>query len=84
MKKLVLGIAALSMLGLIGAASAEEAKGRVEAMDVQSRTIILDDGSAFTVSEGVAIETLQPGDEVTVSYEEQGGQKMATDVQPAQ
>jgi hypothetical protein len=36
------------------------------------------------VAEGVALEALQPGTEVTVSYEETDGMKTATQVVPAQ
>ena len=52
-------------------------------MDPQSRTIILDDGNTYTVSQGVALESLRPGSEVTVSFEEQGGQKVVTEIEPA-
>ncbi len=80
MKKLFAGIAAVTMLGFAATASADEASGKIEAMDFQSRTILLDDGNAYIVSEGVAIDTLQPGSEVTVSFEEQNGQRVASEV----
>jgi hypothetical protein len=82
MKKSLVTIAAIATLGFAGVASADEASGKIEAMDVQSRTILLDDGNAYIVGEGVAIESLQPGAEVTVSFEEQGGQKVASEVTP--
>jgi hypothetical protein len=83
MKKSLVAIAALFALGLAGTANADEVSGTLEAMDIGSRTIVLDDGNAYTVSESVAIESLEPGTEVTVSYEERGGQKIATEVIPA-
>jgi len=82
MRKSFVTIAAIATLGFAGVASADEASGKIEAMDVQSRTILLDDGNAYIVGEGVAIESLQPGTEVTVSFEEQGGQKVASEVKP--
>lgn len=82
MKKIFAGIAALAMLGGVGAASADEASGTIEAMDVQSRTILLDDGNAYIVSDSVALESLEPGTEVKVSYEERNGQKVANEVTP--
>jgi hypothetical protein len=82
MRKSFVTIAAIATLGFAGVASADEASGKIEAMDVQSRTILLDDGNAYIVGEGVAIESLEPGAEVTVSFEEEGGQKVASEVTP--
>lgn len=82
MKSLCAALAALAMMGLSGAALADEASGRVMSFD--ANTLTLEDGTAFSIAEGVMIDSLQPGEEVTVSYEEQDGQKIATEVQPAQ
>ena len=70
------------MLGLAGVANAEEASGKVVSME--GGVLILEDGTSFTISEGVSTEGLQPGMEVTVSYEDQGGERVATGVTPAQ
>jgi Cu/Ag efflux protein CusF len=48
-----------------------------------NETIQLEDGTMYTVAEGVALDTLKPGTEVTVSFEEKDGTKNATDVKPA-
>ena len=82
MRKVLGVITAIAMLGFAGAASADEASGKIESVDPGSRTIMLDDGNTYTVSEGVAIEGLQPGTEVTVSFEEQDGQRVASEVTP--
>ena len=87
MKSLSTALAALAMLGLATAALApsalaDEANGRVVSID--AGMLILEDGTAYRISDGVSVENLQPGLEVTVSYEEKDGQKVATDVQPAQ
>lgn len=76
MNKLLGVLVAAAFIGTAGIASAEEATGTVEGVDLQSRMIVLDDGTVFAVSEGIALETLRPGSEVTVSYEETDGQKM--------
>ena len=84
MKKVVGAIAALAILGLAGVASAEEASGKITAVDLDARTIELESGETFTVDEGVAIEGLQPGADVTVSYEMKDGSNVASEVTPAE
>ena len=84
MKKVLATLSTVALLGFAGSALAEEASGTITSVDPASRMIQLDDGSSFTVSEGVAIESLQPGTEVTVSYEEQNGENVATEVVPSQ
>ena len=76
MNKLLGALVAASFCTTAGVASAEEATGTVEGVDLQSRMIVLDDGAVFSVDEGIALETLRPGSEVTVSYEESNGQKL--------
>jgi Cu/Ag efflux protein CusF len=82
MREVIGAVTAIAMLGFASAASADEASGKIEAMDPGSRTIVLDDGNIYIVSEEVAVEGLQPGTEVTVSFEEQDGQRTATGVTP--
>ena len=84
MKNLLAVLTAVLFLGSVGAALADEAKGKIQAVDPTARTIQMEDGTTFTVAEGVAMDALQPGTEVTVSFEEKDGQKTATAVAPAQ
>ena len=83
MKNLITVLATVLFLGSAGAALADEAKGKIQAVDPAARTIQLEDGTVYTVAEGVALDTLKPGTEVTVSFEEKNGAKTATDVKPA-
>ena len=76
MNKLLGALVAAALFGTANVASAEEATGTVEGVDLQSRMIVLDDGTVFAVTEGIALESLRPGSEVTVSYEESDGQKL--------
>ena len=62
-------------------AASDEAAGKIAAVD--ESTLILEDGATFVISEGVSVEGLEPGTEVTVSFEEQDGQIIATAVAPA-
>ena len=80
MPKLIAPIAAAAFLLSAATAFADEAAGKIAA--VEAGTLILEDGSTFTISESVSTEGLEPGTEVTVSYEEQDGQKVATEVAP--
>ncbi len=81
MKKLVAPIAALAFVFSVAIAHADEAAGKVATVD--SSTLVLEDGTTFTISESVTIEGLEPGTEVTVSFEEQDGQLIATGVVPS-
>ena len=80
MNKLLGALVGAALIGASGVASAEEANGTVEGVDLQSRMIVLDDGTVFSVTEGIALETLRPGTEVTVSYEESNGQKLVNNL----
>lgn len=84
MRKTLAVLSVLSILGSAGAALAEEAMGKIQAVDPATRTLTLEDGNSFILGEAVAIDSLQPGSDVTVSYEEKDGQKTATQVMPAQ
>ena len=81
MKKLVAPFAALAFALSIATAYADEAAGKIAA--VEAGILILEDGTTFTISEGVSTEGLEPGTEVTVSYEEQDGQMVVTEIAPA-
>jgi len=78
MNKFVAPLAALAFVFSAGIAMADEAAGKITAVDEQ--TLILEDGTTFTIGEGVSTEGLEPGTEVTVSYEEKDGQMVITEV----
>jgi len=81
MYKLIAPIAAQAFVFSAAIAQADEAAGKISAVDASS--ITLEDGTTFTIGEGVSTEGLEPGTEVTVSYEEKEGQKVATEVAPS-
>ncbi len=81
MNKFIAPVAALAFMFSAATAFAEEAAGKIAAVD--AGTLILEDGQTFTISEGVSTEGLEPGTEVKVSYEEQDGQMVATEVAPS-
>lgn len=64
-----------------GPASAEagEIKGRVTAMNLQGRTVMLDDGTVLHLdSRQVAFRDLEERATVRATYDEQNGEKFAT------
>ena len=81
MKKFIAPVAALAFMFSAATAFAEDAAGKIAAID--DTNLMLEDGTLFTIGEGVSTEGLEPGTEVTVSYEEQDGQKVAKEVAPA-
>ena len=81
MKKLVAPLAATAFLFSAAFAYAEDTSGMIASVDAQ--TLTLEDGTSFTIGEGVSMEGLEPGTEVTVSFEEQDGQLVATEVAPS-
>jgi len=81
MNKFIAPFAALAFAFSIAGAHADEIAGKVAAADLT--TLILEDGTSFTIGEGVSMEGLEPGAEVTVSYEEQDGSLVATEVTPS-
>ena len=64
------------------AALAADMEGKVQAVDTAERTFTLDNGTKVWLSEGVAIDSIKEGAEVTVSYDERDGKPVATSVTP--
>ena len=78
-------IAGALVVATFGSVSAEDMQGVIQAVDTGTRQVILADGTIILVSESIAIETLQPGQEVLVTFEENAsGEKVAAQVQPTQ
>jgi len=61
---------------------AADMEGKVQAVDTGERTLTLENGTKVWLSEGVAIEGIKEGSEVTVSYEDKDGKPVATTVTP--
>lgn len=80
MNKLLVPLAAAALVLSAGLASADEASGKIKS--VEGNTITLQSGEQFTLGAGASMKGLKPGTEVTVSYEEKGGKKVAKEVKP--
>ena len=83
MNKFVAILAGAAFSVAATSALAEEAAGTIAAVDQTTGTVVLEDGTAFAIGEGLSMDGLAPGTEVTVSYEDQGGLLVATEIAPS-
>jgi ferric-dicitrate binding protein FerR (iron transport regulator) len=58
-----------------------EVQGKVKTIDAGDRVVTLEDGTQITIPEGIAIDMLKEGADITVSYEERDGKNQATNVE---
>ena len=56
-------------------------EGKVQSVDTSERTVTLDNGTKLWLSDAVAVDTVQQGAEVKVSYEEKDGKPVVTSVE---
>lgn len=83
MKRNLIGAAiGVALLAGTGAAGADEASGTIQSIDAIKRTITLDSGKNFKLDPAVTLAKLRMGTKVKVSFEEKGGQSVATKVIP--
>ena len=68
MKKILATLVA--SVAFAAAAYAGEAEGVVKAYDEATKTVTLEDGQAFTVAEGVALEGVVAGAKVKVTFDD--------------
>lgn len=80
MKKILVSLAALAMIATATTALAGESRGKVKMIDPATKTLTLEDGTKYQVSDLLAVEGLKPGQSVTVSYETKDGLKQAKKV----
>ncbi len=55
-------------------------QGKIKSFDQWSKTITLEDGTTLRIPESVATTALKEGARIIATYEEKGGQKVATSV----
>jgi hypothetical protein len=80
MRKALIGAVVLT-LALSGAAWAAEVQGKIKSVDPTEKSFVLEDGTKIWFGEGVAIDTLKEGAEVTASYDATDGKNVATSVE---
>ncbi len=67
---------------LAPAAWAEEVQGKIKSFDAAANTVVLEDGTQLMIPATMKVErqALKPGASVKASFEEKGGQKVATSI----
>ena len=58
-----------------------EVQGKVKTVDTNDRVVTLEDGTRISVPDGITLDNVKEGAEITVSYEERDGKNHATDIQ---
>jgi hypothetical protein len=84
MRKLFTALSGAALLLAVGIANAEDVQGTIKEINISEGWVLLEDGTQYVLAEGVAMEGLKAGDEVTVSYEMKEGENVATAVSKAQ
>jgi hypothetical protein len=76
---LVLAMVAFVMM-LAPMAWAAEVEGKIKSVDSSGKMVTLDDGTKLTIPPALSVEkkALKPGANVKASYEQKGGEKVAT------
>lgn len=81
MKKLFTALSGIALIMALGSAyAAEEAKGIVKEINKSKGWIVMNNGTKFTLAEGVPTHELRPGHDVLVTYEIKGNDKVITGV----
>ena len=81
-RHIVIAVALLIAVFAPLAAFAADMEGKVQAVDTSERTLTLENGTKVWLADGVAIDSIKEGAEVTVSYEERDGKPVASSVTP--
>jgi ferric-dicitrate binding protein FerR (iron transport regulator) len=63
---------------------AEEISGKIQKVDMNDRSIVLEDGTQLWLAESVSTDTLKEGATVKASYEEKDGKKVVTKIDVSQ
>jgi len=83
MKPYIGALSAIALFAFASPALAADVSGKIQEINEDARTIILEDGSSYQLGQGVALEGLSIGQEVTLSVEDEDGRMVAQDVEPS-
>ena len=82
MKKFVSVLSGVALAAaIVTAQAAESVSGVIEEVNIGEHEIVLEDGTALTLADGIDMKQLSQGKEVTVTYEMKGNEKIATSVE---
>jgi predicted phage tail protein len=75
-------IAALFAVALAPSVTvAADMEGRVQSVDTTERSVTLDNGAKLWLSDSIVVDTVKPGAEVKVMYEEKDGKPMVITIE---
>jgi Cu/Ag efflux protein CusF len=74
-------MALMAMLAFAPLAAAGELQGKVQSIDTRTGAITLADGTKLKVMDAAQLRDLKPGASVKATFQEQGGEKVATSIQ---
>ncbi|HEV8144628.1 MAG TPA: DUF1344 domain-containing protein [Methylomirabilota bacterium] len=60
---------------------AADMEGRVQSVDTTERSVTLDNGAKLWLSDSIVVDTVKPGAEVKVMYEEKDGKPMVITIE---
>jgi Ni/Co efflux regulator RcnB len=78
MKKALIALAVAAVVAAPLGAWAADKEGKVTKWETTTRTITLDDGSKYSVTETVKTESLKEGARIKVTYDEKDGKFFVT------
>jgi len=79
-KTMTAALALVAGLALAGAVAAQEMSVTIKSFDPSARTIVVEDGTIYTIEEGVTVSELKAGSKAKLVIEEKGGKKVVTKV----
>ena len=71
----------VALLAVPAIALSAEIQGKVKTVDTGDRVVTLEDGTRISIPDGIALDSLKEGAEITVSYEERDGKNQATNIE---
>jgi hypothetical protein len=80
LKSLTAALALIAGMALAGAAAAQEMSVTIKSYDPSARTIVVEDGTTYTIEEGVTVSELRAGSKAKLMITEKGGKKVVTKV----
>ena len=83
MKPYIGALSAIALFAFAGPALAADVSGKIQNINEEARTIILEDGASYQLGQGVALEGLSVGQEVTLSVEDENGRMVAQEIEPS-
>jgi hypothetical protein len=83
MKKLVIPAVAATLVAFVSSANAASATGTIKSIDTAKDTVVLNDGSVYSVPSTVKLVQFKVGEKVTVTYQNQNGKMEASGLVPA-